>query len=108
MAKLHIKKGDKVRVLSGDDRGQDGVVLRVYPKKMKAVVEGIGVVTKHVKPNADPKNPQGGIVEKEAAIHVAKLMVIDPKTSQPTRTSRTKNANGYSVRVSQKSGAIID
>ncbi|MBX7240630.1 MAG: 50S ribosomal protein L24 [Bacteroidia bacterium] len=107
MAKIHIKKGDTVKVLSGDDRGKSGRVLRVFPKKMKAIVEGCRLVSKHVKPNVNPDNPKGGVIEQEAPIHVSNLMVLDPKTNKPTRTSRTKNEKGFSVRVSKKSGVII-
>jgi large subunit ribosomal protein L24 len=108
MSRLHIKKGDNVRVLCGEDRGKIGAVLRVYPKKMTAIVEGVKMISKHVKPNTDQQNPKGGIVEKEAAVHVSNLMVIDPKSNKPTRTSRVKNEKGFSVRVSKKSGAIIE
>lgn len=108
MSRLHIKKGDNVRVLSGEDRGKSGVVLKVFPKKMTAIVEGIKLVSKHVKPNTDQQNPKGGVIEKEAAMHVSNLMVLDPKSNKPTRTNRVKNEKGFSVRVSKKSGAIIE
>lgn len=104
--RLHIKTGDSVKILSGDHKGSTGTVLRVFPKKMKAIVEGINLVSKHVKPNADQNNPQGGVIEKEAPIHVSNLMVIDAK-GNATRTFRKKNEKGYSVRVSKKSGEII-
>jgi large subunit ribosomal protein L24 len=107
MAKLHIKKGDTVKVLSGDDRGKTGTVLSVFPKKGTAIVEGVRIATKHLKPNAKKDNPDGGIIQQEAPVHVSNLMVIDPKTNQPTRIYRTKNAKGFSVRVSKKSGEII-
>ena len=107
MAKIHIKKGDTVQVLCGDDRGKTGRVLRVFPKKMKAIVEGCRLVSKHVKPNVNPDNPKGGVVEQEASIQVSNLMVLDPKTNKPTRTTRTKNERGFSVRVSVKTGEII-
>jgi large subunit ribosomal protein L24 len=107
MASIHIKKGDQVRVLCGDDRGKTGRVLRVFPKKMTAIVEGCRVVHKHLKPNVDQNNPSGGIIEKEAPINVSNLMVVDPKTNKPTRIARIKDAKGYSVRVSKKSGELI-
>lgn len=103
--KLHIKKGDTVRVLSGKNRGQEGRVQVVIKKDQRAIVEGINMVTKHRKP--DQNNPQGSIVEVEAPIHVSKLMVVDPKSGQPTRIGRQKTEKGW-VRVSKKSGEIID
>ncbi len=107
MPKIHIKKGDTVKVLSGNDRGKTGRVLRVFPQKMRAIVENCRMVSKHVKPNVNPDNPKGGVIEQEASIHVSNLMLMDPKTNKPTRTSRTKNEKGFSVRVSKKSGQII-
>lgn len=104
--KLHIKKDDIVRVLSGKDRGKEGRVLRVFPVKNKAIVEGVGVVYRHTRP--DQTNPDGGIIEQEAAIHVSNLMLIDPSTKKPTRVGRVKNEDGIGwVRVSKKSGEII-
>lgn len=108
MARLHIKKGDLVKILSGDDKGGVGRVIQVFPKKMRAIVEGMNIVHKHTKPNADASNPKGGIIEKEASIHVSNLMVIDPKTNQPTRTTRVKNDRGFSVRKTLKSGTILE
>lgn len=104
--KLHIRKGDTVRVLSGRDRGKEGEVMVVMPKEGKAIVQGINMVSKHTKPNQ--QNPNGGILQQEAPIYVSKLMLIDPKTKQPTRVGRVKNENGKGwVRVSKKSGEII-
>ena len=104
MAKLHIKKGDNVMVISGDNKGLSGQVVSVSPKLMKAVVEGLNMVKKHQKPT---QQVAGAIIEKEAPIHVSNLMVIDPKTNKPTRTARTKTATGKTVRVAKKSGEII-
>ena len=103
--KLHIKKGDTVRILSGRDRGKDGRVQVVMVKDQRAIVEGVNMVTKHQKP--DQNNPQGQILETEAPIHVSKLMLIDPKSGEPTRIGRTKTEKGW-VRVSKKSGEIIN
>ncbi len=104
--KLHIRKGDTVRILSGADRGEEGKVLRMMPSKGRAIVEGINLVTKHQRPTQ--KNTEGGIIEQEAPIHISKLMLIDPKTKQPTRTGRIKNESGKGwVRVSKKSGEIV-
>ena len=101
--KLHIKKGDKVVVISGANRGSEGEIKEIYPKKYRAVVEGVNIVKKHTKPVAD--NP-GGINEVEAPIHISNLMVIDPKSGNATRIGRKEN-DGKSVRYSKKSGEII-
>ncbi|RZS94638.1 50S ribosomal protein L24 [Cecembia calidifontis] len=104
--KLHIKTGDTVKVLSGDDKGKTGKVLSVNLEKRRAVVEGLNMVTKHVKPTA--ANPQGGIEKKEAAIHVSNLMLVDPKTGEATRTGRKLGENGKLVRYSKKTGEVIN
>ena len=75
--KLHVKKGDTVKVIAGEDKGRTGKVLKVYPEKNRAIVEGMNIVKKHTKPNA--RNTQGGIVEQEASIHISNLMVMDGK-----------------------------
>lgn len=104
--KLHIRKEDTVRVLSGSDRGKEGRVLRVMPKDGKAIVEGINMISRHLRP--DQQNPNGAIVQQEAPIALCKLMLIDPKTKTPTRVGRIKNENGKGwVRVSKKSGEIV-
>ena len=105
MTKLHIKKGDTVFVISGEDKGKQGKVLSVNVDDQRAIVEGLNLVSKHTKPNA--KNPQGGIVEQEAPIHVSNLQLIDPKSGQPTRIGRRKNDEGKTVRYSKKSGEEI-
>ena len=105
MTKLHIKKGDTVYVISGEDKGKQGKVLSVNIEDQRAIVEGLNLVSKHTKPNA--KNPQGGIVEQEAPIHVSNLQLIDPKSGQPTRIGRRKNDEGKTVRYSKKSGEEI-
>ncbi len=105
MSKLHIKKGDTVYVNSGDDRGKTGRVLKVLVDKQRAIVEGINMVSKSTKPNA--KNPQGGIVKKEAALHISNLNVLDPKTGKPTRIGRRRNDEGKLVRYAKKSGEEI-
>jgi len=86
--KLHVKKGDNVKVLSGDDKNQSGVVTKVYPKKGTAIVEGINIVKKHVKKKQNEE--KGSIVSKEAPISISKLMVIDPSTNEATRIGRKK------------------
>ncbi len=86
MAKLHVKKGDTVMVISGDNKGQSGKVLEVIVKKNRAIVEGINMVSKATKPSA--QNTEGGIVKKEASIHLSNLMVINPETGTPARQGR--------------------
>ena len=105
MSKLHIKKGDMVYVNSGEDKGKTGKVLEVLVSKNRAIVEGINMVSKSNKPNA--KNPQGGIVKKEASLHISNLNVLDPKTGKPTRIGRKLNSDGKLVRYAKKSGEEI-
>lgn len=103
--KLHIKKNDTVIVVTGNYRGREGKVLEVIRATEKAIVEGVNMVKKHTKPNA--KHPQGGIVEKEAPIHISNLMIKDPKSGKPTRIGRKLNEEGKLVRYSKKSGEEI-
>ena len=103
--KLHIKKGDTVCVIAGDNKGQQGKVLKVEVSKQRAIVEGVNVVKKATKPNA--KNPQGGIVEQEAPIHISNLQVLDPQSGKPTRVGRKADAKGKLVRYAKKSGEEI-
>jgi large subunit ribosomal protein L24 len=103
--KLKIRKGDLVKVIAGDSKGQQGKVTEVVIAKNRAVVEGINMVSKHTKPNA--ANPNGGIVKKEAAIHISNLALVDPKTGEATRVGRKKNDAGKLVRVAKKSGEEI-
>ncbi len=105
MGKLHIKKGDIVIVNTGVSKGQEGKVLEVFPDKNRAIVEGINMVSKHTKPNAE--SPQGGIVKKEAPIHISNLNVKDPSTGKPARVGRKLNDDGKLVRYSKKSGEEI-
>ena len=103
--KLHIKKGDTVLVIAGANKGQQGKVLKVEVSKQRAIVEGVNLCKKATKPNA--QNPQGGIVEKEAPIHVSNLQVLDPKSGKPTKVGRKANAEGKLVRYAKKSGEEI-
>ncbi|MDA3891863.1 MAG: 50S ribosomal protein L24 [Salinivirgaceae bacterium] len=103
--KLHIKKGDTVVILSGESKGQKGKVLDVLAEKQRAIVEGVNMVSKHSKPNAD--NPQGGIVKQEAPIHISNLMIVDPSSGDATRVGRRMNDEGKLVRYSKKSGEEI-
>jgi len=102
--KIHIKKGDMARVIAGDSKGQQGKVLEVVVDKYRALVEGVNLVSKHTKPNA--KTPHGGIVKKEAPIHISNLMVIDSK-GNATRIGRRLGEKGKLVRYSKKSGEEI-
>lgn len=103
--KFHIKKGDLVYVNAGVDKGKQGKVLEVLPEEERAIVEGINMVSKHTKPNA--KNPQGGIIKKEAPIHISNLNVVDSSTGKPTRIGRKKDEKGNVVRFAKKSGEIL-
>ena len=103
---MKIKRGDTVKVIAGDYRGAVGKVLKVFPEEGKIIVEGVNMVKKHVKPS--PKYPQGGIVEVEAPIHISNVMLVDPKTGEPTRVGRKRLEDGRIVRYSKKSGEILD
>ncbi len=103
--KLHIKKGDTVYVNAGDSKGQQGKVLMVDVDKQRAIVEGVNLRKKATKPNA--KNPQGGIIEQEAPIHISNLQVVDPKSGKATKVGRKANAEGKLVRYAKKSGEEI-
>ena len=102
--KLHIRRGDLVKVLSGEDKGKTGRVIRVFPRKGLAVVEGVALVTKRVRKSQ--KYPQGGVVEVERPIPVCKLQLIDPHTHKPTRVGR-RLENGKWVRYAKKSGKVV-
>lgn len=104
MIKLHIKKGDMVYVLAGEDRGNTGRVLSVDREKQRAIVEGVNIVTKATKPTA--QYPQGGLVKKEAPIHISNLSLIDPKSGKPTRIA-LRRVDGKCVRIAKKSGQEI-
>ena len=104
--KLKIKKGDLVKVITGDNKGKVGRVLKVFPKEGRIIVEGVNLVKKHVKPSQE--NPQGGIIQVEAPIHISNVMLIDPETGEPTRVGRKRLENGKIVRYAKKSGKILD
>lgn len=103
--KLHIKKGDTVKILSGNSKGKSGKVLDINTEKLKAIVEGANMVTKHTKPSAT--NPNGGIEKKEAAIHISNLMLVDPASGEGTRTGRKLNDSNKLQRYSKKTGEFI-
>ncbi|EEO9235724.1 50S ribosomal protein L24 [Listeria monocytogenes] len=102
---MHVKKGDKVKVITGKDKGKSGKVLAAFPKKDRVLIEGINMVKKHTKPSNI--NPQGGILNIEAPIHVSNVMLIDPKTGEPTRVGYEVKGD-KKVRVAKKSGEVID
>ena len=104
MSKINIKKGDTVVVIAGEDKGKTGRVLAVLRDKNRAIVEGVNIVTKATKPTA--QYPQGGLVKKEAPIHISNLNLVDPKTGKPTRIS-IKRVEGKAVRISKKSNQEI-
>jgi large subunit ribosomal protein L24 len=104
MKKLKIKTGDTVRIISGDHKGVEGKVMKVFIEKNKAIVEGANMVSKHEKPSA--KNPQGGIIKKEAAIHISNLSLIDKKSGETTRVG-FEVRDGKKVRFSKKSNEVI-
>jgi large subunit ribosomal protein L24 len=106
MAKIKIIKDDIVIVITGNSKGVKGKVIKVFPSENKAMVEGVNLISKHTKPNA--ANPQGGIIKQEAKIHISNLMLIDPKSGNPTKVGRKKdNKTGKLVRVAIKTGEVI-
>ena len=104
MSALKIKKGDKVVILSGKDKGKSGEVTRALPRESKVVVSGVNVITRHRKPSQ--LNPQGGLERVEAPLHVSKVAIADPKTGKATRV-RFETKDGKKVRVAVKSGETI-
>lgn len=102
--KLKIKTGDTVRIIAGDHKGTEGKIIRVLRDKNKAIIEGVNMVSKHEKPSA--QNPQGGIVKKEAPIHISNLALIDSKSGETTRVG-FEQRDGVKVRVSKKSNEVI-
>jgi len=103
--KLHVKKGDQVIVNSGEYKGQKGRVLDVDRDKSRAIVEGVNMVSKHTKPNAN--NPQGGITRQEAPVHISNLNLVDPSSGDATRVGRKRNDKNKLMRYAKKSGEEI-
>jgi large subunit ribosomal protein L24 len=105
MAKMKIRKGDRVKVIRGNHRDQEGTVLRVEPEKNRVVIEGINRRKRHMKPSQT--NPEGGIVEFEAPVHASNVMLLDPGTGEPTRVRSQVGSDGKRERVAVKSGRVI-
>ena len=103
--KLHIRKGDQVKVIAGDDKGKTGKVMEVIHEKNRAVIEGINMVTKHQKPSAG--KPEGGIKKMEGTVHISNLMLLEPSSGAPTRTGRKLNEKNKLQRYSKKTGEFI-
>jgi len=103
--KLHIKKGDTVKVIAGDDKGKEGKVLEVIGSKNRAIIEGVNIITKHQKPSAG--KPEGGIKKTEASVHISNLMLIDPASGKTTRVGRKADEKGKLQRYAKKTGEII-
>lgn len=103
---MKIKRDDTVLVISGNDKGKRGRVLRVVPEQDRVLVEGVRMMKKHTKPTQ--RDPQGGIVEREAPIHVSNIMVIDPHSDEPTRVGKKRLDDGRNVRVAARSVEMID
>ena len=103
---MGIRKGDTVQVISGNDKGKRGRVLDVFKEKQRVMVEGVRLMKRHTKPNR--RSPQGGIVEREAPIHVSNVMVVCPKDDRPTRIRKTQLDTGKWIRSSARSGEMID
>lgn len=106
MRKMHIKKNDQVLVIAGKDRGAVGRVLRVLPREGRAIVERVNMVKHHTRPNPN-RGIQGGVLEREAGIHVSNLMVICPESGKATRIGRKRLEDGRGARVAKKSGAVL-
>jgi large subunit ribosomal protein L24 len=103
--KMKIKKGDQVQVIAGKDKGKRGEVLRVMPEERRVLVQGVNMVKRHTRPST---TQPGGIVDKEASIHVSNVALIDPKSDKPTRVGYTIADGGRKVRVARPSGEMID
>lgn len=105
-AKLQVRKGDRIVVIAGKDKGKKGLILEAYPSKGRVLVEGVNMMKRHTRPNQ--ANPQGGVVEREAPIHASNVMIVDPKSGEPTRIGKKILKDGTKVRYAKKSGEILD
>ncbi len=105
MGRIRIAKGDTVMVIAGDDKGKTGKVLMVIPEKNRVIVEKVNFVKRHIKPTQ--RNTQGGIQEKEAAVHLSNVQLVDPKTGEPTRIGVKRLPEGGRERIAKKSGETL-
>ena len=103
---MDLRKGDSVQVISGNDKGRRSTVLNVFKERGRVIIEGVNMRKHHTRPTS--RDPQGGIIEREAPIHISNIMVVCPKTDQPTRIGHKQLDNGKHVRVSTRSGEMID
>lgn len=101
-----LKKGDLVTVISGDEKGKSGRILRIFPKEKRVIIEKVNLIKRHMRPTAE--FPQGGIMEKEAPVHISNVMILCPKCGQPTRFGKKNVEEGIKVRICKKCGEIID
>lgn len=104
--KTHIKKGDIVEVIAGSEKGKRGKVLRILKDQNRVIVEKVNMMKRHTKPSQN--NQQGGIIEREGKIHLSNVLPVDPKSSQPSRVNRKRLEDGTRVRVTQRSGELLD
>ncbi len=104
--KTHVKKGDTVEVIAGSEKGKRGKILRILKDQNRVIVEKINMMKRHTKPTQT--NQQGGIIEREGKIHISNVMPVDPKSGQPSRVSRKRLEDGTRVRVTQRSGELLD
>jgi large subunit ribosomal protein L24 len=106
---IRLKKNDKVKVISGNHKGKEGKILKIFPDKNAVIVEGVNIIKRHTRPNQ--KNPQGGITQKEAPIHISNIMLLDPKSNEPSRIGMQiiegEDGKKKRMRYSKKSGEII-
>jgi large subunit ribosomal protein L24 len=102
---VKIVKGDTVKVIAGADRGKVGKVLKVFPDKNRVIIEKVRLIKRHTRPSQ--KLPQGGVIEREASVDVSNVMLVDPKTGEPTRVGITRRSDGTKDRVARKSGEIV-
>lgn len=107
MPKQHVRRNDNVLVLTGKDRGKRGRVLQVIPDKQRVLVEGVNMIKRHTRPNPQ-RNIKGGVIEREASMHVSNVQLIDPTTNKPTRVGRKRLEDGQHVRIGRKSGEVVD
>ena len=106
MPRVHIKKNDQVYVLSGKDRGKSAKVLKVFPDKNRAIVEGLNNIQKHTRPNPK-KNPQGGVIEREASVDASNVMVVCPNCDKPSRLGHRRDDEGRGVRTCRRCGGDV-